>query len=492
MRIAFLPLDDRPVTRDAFLALAAIAGCEVVTPPRPLLGSRRIPANVEALWEWVGAEGAEADLLIGSAELVIYGGLVPSRIGHDPLARGLALAARWAETRRRAPHRRLLLAASNLRLPSTPDATEEPLYWEEYGPLIYQYSYHLDRYDMTGDPASRDLAKAAGEAVPAAILSDVRTRRARNLTILLSLVDLAARGVLEGLLVGQDDAAEFGLTRRDLRAIEDAITDRGAARRAWVTYGTDELAVRLLARAVLAERGVRPGVRVMYSCPENRGAIPRYEGQALDLTVTSHITTAGCQRVPSGGDYTLFVHNFPGAQEEAPYQQPYDIEELAPFWDALAAAASTGLPCGIADVKYSNGADRTFVGRLLEVPQAYGVRAYGGWNTTSNTLGMALTQMLLPEGPANRAFTILRLLDDWAYQAVVRQRLAQEILPRYPGATAQDIGPALLPCAASAREWLVREFVPPLERCFGCRIAIERMAFPWNRLFEVGLQVSVE
>jgi hypothetical protein len=41
MRIAFLPLDDRPVTRDAFLALAAIAGWEAVTPPRSMLGSRR-------------------------------------------------------------------------------------------------------------------------------------------------------------------------------------------------------------------------------------------------------------------------------------------------------------------------------------------------------------------------------------------------------------------------------------------------------------------
>ena len=491
MRIAFLPLDDRPVTRDAFLSLAVIAGHEVVTPPRSLLGSRREPADVEALWAWVETEGTEADLLIGSAELLIYGGLVPSRIGHEPLDRCLARTARWTEARRAAPDRRLLLSASNLRLPSMPDATEEPLYWEEYGPLIFQHSFHLDRYEQTGEAVSRDLAAQAAQAVPPAVLSDVRARRARNLTVLLSLVDLAARGVLDGLLVGQDDAAEFGMTRRDLRAIEDAIAQRRAAERAWVTYGTDELAARLLARAVLAERRMRPGVRVVYSYPENRGAIPRYEGQALDATVTSHIMTAGCTRVAEGEDVTLFVHNFPGAQEEAPHQRPYNPQEIAPFWEALREGAAWGIPFGIADVRYSNGADRTLVERLLDVPQAYGARAYGGWNTMSNTLGMALAQTLLPAGPASRAFTILRFLDDWAYQAVLRQRLAQEILPRHPGATAGDLGPALHPCAEAARTWLAREFVPPLERCFGCRIAIERVGFPWRRLFNIELQMAI-
>src|SRR6202011_2892592 len=110
MRVAFLPLDDRPVTRGAFLQLAALSAIEVATPPRPRLGARRQPADVEALWDWVEGEGAQADLLIASAELLIYGGLVPSRIGHESLDRSLALAARFVEARRRAPHRRLLVS----------------------------------------------------------------------------------------------------------------------------------------------------------------------------------------------------------------------------------------------------------------------------------------------------------------------------------------------------------------------------------------------
>ncbi len=516
MKVAFLPLDDRPVTRDAFLALARIAGLDVVTPPRDLLGGPRTPAEIDALWRWVAGPGGEADLLIGSAELMIYGGLVPSRIGHEPLDRCLGLAARFGEARRAAPHRRILLSASNLRLPASADATEEPEYWAEYGPQIFAHSFHSDRYEETRDTVSRETAATAGAVVPPAILADVRARRARNLAVLLALVDLAAEGILDALLVGQDDAAEFGWTRQDLRMVEQAIRDGGASARAWTTFGTDELTVRLLARAVVSargesSRGESPGIEVVYSHPEGRHLIPRYEGQALDLTVTSHITTTGCRRVASDPDLTLFVNNFPGAQEEAPHQDAYDPGELDEFCAALAASEASGHPCALADVRYSNGADRTLVTRLLAVPRAYGIRAYGGWNTASNTLGLALAQALLvrhdPEsgeapaadrsaaGPGgsngNRSFMLLRFLDDWAYQAGIRQRLAEEILPGHPGATAANLGAAYRACQAAAKTWLEAEYVPPLAQCFDCRIAIDRVEFPWRRLFHIDLSPRV-
>ena len=71
MNVVFLPLDARPVTRGAFLALARAAGITVATPPCSLLGDRRRPADVDTLWAWIDAEAADADLLIASAELLI-------------------------------------------------------------------------------------------------------------------------------------------------------------------------------------------------------------------------------------------------------------------------------------------------------------------------------------------------------------------------------------------------------------------------------------
>jgi len=490
MRVAFLPLDDRPVTRGAFLELAGAAGIEVATPPRSMLGVRRQPADVEALWGWVEGDGADADLLIASAELLIYGGLVPSRIGNESLDRCLRLAARFGDARRRAPHRRVLVSASNLRLPSTADAAEEPEYWREHGPEIFAYSYHTDRFAETGAAASRERAASARAALPRTVLGDVLARRTRNLTVLLSLVAHASRGEVDGLLIGQDDAAEYGLTRRDLRAVEAAIVDQGATPRAWVTYGTDELAVRLLARAYLTAQGQTPSVRVVYAYPDHRGAIPRYEGQSLDRTLSSHIETVGARRVEREEALTLFVHNFPGAQQEAPFQEPYDPKVLGPFLSTVGTAAARDHPFAVADVRFSNGADRMFVEQLLKIPRAAAMRAYGGWNTASNAIGMALAQALLPSGPGSEAFTLTRFLDDWAYQADVRQRLRADVVPRYPGATPEHLGPALHACAAAARRWFEAEYVPTLAECFGRRIAITAIGFPWERLFEIEVAVA--
>jgi hypothetical protein len=47
------------------------------------------------------------------------------------------------------------------------------------------------------------------------------------------------------------------------------------------------------------------------------------------------------------------------------------------------------------------------------------------------------------------------------------------------------------PCAEAARTWLANECVPQLEQCFRRRITLTRVGFPWQRLFEVELDITV-
>ena len=54
--LLFIPLDDRPATRETVLDLARAAGVEVATPPPELLGDRYRAADLEALWAWIDAE----------------------------------------------------------------------------------------------------------------------------------------------------------------------------------------------------------------------------------------------------------------------------------------------------------------------------------------------------------------------------------------------------------------------------------------------------
>src|SRR3989304_7197342 len=84
--LLFVPLDDRPATRDAVLDLAAAAGVAVQTPDRTMLGSRTRAADVHALWSWIHSqvERSAPASCIASIEMLCFGGLVGSRTSQRP------------------------------------------------------------------------------------------------------------------------------------------------------------------------------------------------------------------------------------------------------------------------------------------------------------------------------------------------------------------------------------------------------------------------
>ena len=89
----------------------------------------------------------------------------------------------------------------------------------------------------------------------------------------------------------------------------------------------------------------------------------------------------------------------------------------------------------LADIKYGNGADNSLVKALFDNNIAYDLEAYGGWNTGGNSLGFALAQGLLhkmlKENDKNQLLEE-RYLEDWAYQANVRQQVYQKLIwPNY-------------------------------------------------------------
>ena len=90
-------------------------------------------------------------------------------------------------------------------------------------------------------------------------------------------------------------------------------------------------------------------------------------------------------------------------------------------------------PIGFADNRYSNGAD-IVLGEYMAVqagnstcPLDMTRFAYAGWNTDGNTLGTVISNTLLlhmfSEGHQSTFFNTLRILEDWHWQAGLRQEL---------------------------------------------------------------------
>ena len=88
-----------------------------------------------------------------------------------------------------------------------------------------------------------------------------------------------------------------------------------------------------------------------------------------------------------------------------------------------------GYPVAIADISFANGADNALMNQLKKDDLQYKVRAYGGWNTATNSSGFLIGASVLTKYMNDKDIAELlttRYLDEWAYQANVRQEIAAE------------------------------------------------------------------
>src|SRR5690554_5150287 len=90
MRLALIPLDERPCNEYFPRALAPIAGAQVITPPAHLLPTQREVGDYQRLGQWLDQVAPEVDGVIVSIETLAYGGLIPSRITDTSLNECLA------------------------------------------------------------------------------------------------------------------------------------------------------------------------------------------------------------------------------------------------------------------------------------------------------------------------------------------------------------------------------------------------------------------
>jgi Protein of unknown function (DUF4127) len=123
--------------------------------------------------------------------------------------------------------------------------------------------------------------------------------------------------------------------------------------------------------------------------------------------------------------------------------------------------------------------------------------AYAGWNTASNTIGCVVAQCVLQNAPKNRLetpenrastgttscenrkFLALRLLEDVAYQARLRQVIRAEI-------DEPALNAAQLEAAVAAK------FIAPANawaRAHQLGFEVEEISLPWQRTFEIELHL---
>ena len=440
MKIAFLPIDNRPVCYTLPKITAEIdENIEFSIPQRELLGDLNKIADIDGLFEWLENLPPQ-DAVILSLDTLIYGGLIPSRRGKETL---YELKLRLEKLKKILKNKgaKIYAFSSIMRISNNNYNEEEKEYWSDYGKKIFEYSYNLHKNG------------SAQTDVPTEILKDYLETRKRNFEVNKTYLEWQKEGIFEFLVFSKDDCAEFGLNVKEAHELEKL--------GGFTKTGADEIPLSLLSRSLGKNLKIYPE----FLEPEFKNLISNYEDVSVENSVIGQIELAGCEvcKNKNDADLILYVNNFIERQGEIVMgvnTKNFEGEFKTP-----------DRPYMIADVRFANGADNNFVKELFknELKDKY-FYGYSAWNTTANTLGSLIcgAKVKFFAQKYNKQnfgkLQITRFSDDWAYQANVRQMLKKT-----------DENELTL---------LMKEFEPFIKDVLKTDFDV-KYSYPWHRLFEV-------
>ncbi len=445
MKIGFIPIDNRPVCYSLPEMTAKIdSDIEFFLPERRWLGDLTKYADTEKLFDWLKTL-PPLDALIVPLDTVAYGGLISSRRCPDSFDR----IKKRVEDLKEILHNngaKIYAFSSIMRISNNNINEEEKEYWSKYGKKIFDYSYQTHKLGCESCIAN---------LIPAEILDDYIAGRKRNFEINKLYLEYQKQGLFEVLVFSKDDCAEYGFNVQEAKALEKL--------GGFVKTGADEIPLTLLARAISDFQQKKLKIATIFLEPLQKDLISNYEDVSIEKSVAGQLELAGCEiAAEDAADILLYVNNFEGNQGEIVMKvatKPFDKEWQRPE-----------KPYMIADVRYANGADNAFVQKIFEKGLDGNFYGYSAWNTSANTVGSLICAAVVKyfaQKYNDKAFKQLqaaRFLDDWAYQANVRQQLST------PDIT------------------MLAEKMKPFEKIVGTQLDMNVSVsynFPWRRLFEV-------
>ena len=508
--IIFVPHDNRPISFKQTADNIRDLGYEVLTPPEELLGNRENPyAKPEELSKWVIENAKKADAAVISSDSMVYGSLVASRkhnLSEDVV---LARVHNFEKIHQANPNMKLYVFGSIMRTPQTSEASgsEDANYYAQYGTDIARYTALTDKLEQDRlTHKERKQLQQYEQKIPKAALDDWLSRRQGNFLVSKNLIDLARNDVITYLALGCDDNAKYSQTNKERRALDNYGSDLGELKYQSVA-GIDEIGYVLLTRAVNNLQGDIPFVSVHYAKGTGENTIPAYSNEPIKNSIATHIKMAGGMKVNSdkGADLVFMVNtNFDGTTGAANDLNNVYIpnENIIDFVNMVDEAVQAGKKVGIGDITFGNGSDNALMFSLYGKNLLDKLNAYSGWNTPTNSTGYALA-MGMGANYTDRVGILkmleVRYLDDWLYQANIRQAVANR-LNSMPGEG--DYGNTktrTLPAEKLATEALQKMIADyGLEKFEGqSYVADAQIRFPWQRMFEADIifpeeKVSVE
>jgi hypothetical protein len=483
-------MDDRPVTSELPVTLGRIAGVHVEAPPRDLIGRFLDAGRSDELIAWLNREAArpQTRAFVASTDMLAYGGLTASRVPGPSYADAVFRLRALARLRRESPGAWIGAFGTVMRLAPTGIPPDTPFFAASVWPYLQQYA-NLHDPPLPSETASAEhLRELIGEPALDAYVAT----RARDLAVDRLLLQMTANGVIDRLVLGQDDAGPVGLHVREVALLQSELAGANLSNRASIEPGADELGMALVAHAIARAATWTPRIGVRYSTPAGALYQDPIEYAPISAAIDALIGVCGGERDDSQSEIALYVR-VPGTTAS---EDDALMEEMKNDVDA-------GRSVAFADLSYltSYRDQAAFAQRLLTSGLASRLDAYSSWNTNANTVGTALAEAIAAgagrrlhtyDTLAHRAFTFVRFVDDYAYHDEVRPQLNATLAAQ--GITDHTL---LAPGTAASiaqldRSLLWNDAVGILAQLDpGYHVAAISIGLPWNRTFETSITVGI-
>ena len=499
MKIVLLPLDERPCNLKYPSLMPLSKDINIVVPNKNILSNKKIRCDLNVLHEWLLEECKDADYAIISMDTLLYGGIVPSRLHHDSLETLLKRSSLIEKIKKQNPKLKVYVNELIMRTPSYSLSDEEPDYFDECGRELWQYGVYLDKKEQGVISLEEEKAfKELDENINHEYLSDLINRREINKKLILNSIEMYKDGIIDYLVIPQDDCHPYGFTSRDRKQIVKFIDSIKLNKELLMYPGADESGMTLLSKILNDYYKTSLKVFVVYQSEVGRRAIPNFEDREVEKTISFHLKACGLTEVENkeDADIVLFVNNghyFPeGNKNDA---KEFDrSRELSAFLQDLKQTISSGKVAGIADIVYCNRGDEKLFNNLFKEEMFGLIHAYAGWNTSSNTLDTTLCCLVSyyfsRDDQKKNYFLLHRYIEDFFYMDYIRTEVIEKIAanPQW-NIKINALNKMKMPLQEYTKERLMR-LINKFQLNSLYWINKLEIDFVWNRTFEIELIIE--
>lgn len=492
-----LPLDERPCNRLYPQMIANTNDAlDLLVPDLEALGRKKQPARADRLQAFLLDAAPRADVAVLALDMLLYGGLIPSRLHHLSYEEAHERLQTVREMKRLNPSLKIYAFQCIMRAPQYDSAEEEPDYYGTYGFRLFRRRYLMDYAQRHGELSDEEQKELDGIEIPQEVIDDYEQRRAFNERMNIEALALLEEGVIDFLVIPQDDSSPYGYTAISQHRVIAELKARHLDDRVMIYPGADEVSLSLLARAYNEAMGEKPRIFPFYASVLGPTIVPNYEDRPMFESLKSHVRVVGARFAysPEEADIILAI-NAPGKRMQEAFIDPGDVDitytsyrQLGDFCERIAEFIEAGRRVAVCDSAFSNGGDRQLIERLDRMGVLDRLCSYAGWNTNCNTLGTTLSQAII--GTSRLVDNLCyRIIEDVFYQSEVRPYVVDRVLPEmgvsyYDFKGKQD----------QVEERIKRELQERYDALLLAKrhpARIKRVFTPWQRMFEIGMDMEV-